>query len=66
MVDNVLKYRSSNLIILYHYTCSGLSGIIRVVIQNSMELIRNTGSGPQVDRWLEWSVISTGRVWKEY
>ena len=50
MVDNVLKYKSSNLIILCHCTYSGLSGIIRVVIQNSMELMRNTGSGPQVDR----------------
>ena len=45
IVDNILKYRSGNLIIFYYYMYSGLLGIIRVVIQNSIELIGNVESG---------------------
>ena len=32
MVDNILKYKSSNIIILYYYTYSGLLGTIEIVI----------------------------------
>ena len=46
MIDYVLKYGTGNLIIIYHCIYSGLSGTIEDVIQNSMELIRDTESDP--------------------
>jgi len=46
MVDYVLKYGPGNLIIIYHYMYSGLSGTIEDVIQNFMELIRDIESDP--------------------
>jgi len=46
MVVNVLKYRSNNLITLYHCTYSRLLDIVRVVIWNSMGLMRSTEFGP--------------------
>jgi len=44
IIDYILKYKTGNLIIIYCYTYSVLSGIIEDVVQNSMELIRSTGS----------------------
>jgi len=32
IVANILKYKSDNLIILYHYAYSGLLGIIVIII----------------------------------
>jgi len=49
MVANVLKYGSISLIILYHCIYSRLFNTIRIVIQNSMELMRNAGFGSQID-----------------
>ena len=49
MVANILKYRSSNLIILYCYTYSRLSDIIKITPWNSMELIRDIRFGSLVD-----------------
>jgi len=46
MVVNVLKYRSNNLITHYHCTYSRLLDIVRVVIWNSMGLMRSTEFGP--------------------
>ena len=46
MVDYVLKYGTGNLIIIYHYIYSELSGTIEDVIQNFMELIRDIESDP--------------------
>ena len=45
MVDNVLIYRSDNLIIFYCCRYSELSDIIGVVIWNFMKLMRNTEFG---------------------
>jgi len=39
----MFKYRSSNLIIFYNYIYSGLLSTIGVIIQNFIELMRNTG-----------------------
>ena len=50
MIANVLKYRSDNLIILYCCTYSGLSDTTKVVVWNSIELMRNVGFGSQIDR----------------
>jgi len=50
IVDNILKYRTGNLIILYHCTYSGLLGTIGDVVQNSMGLMRSVGSGPEINR----------------
>ena len=41
---------------------SRLLGTIKNVIWNSIELMRDTKSGLQIDRKLEWSVIHTRRV----
>jgi len=49
MVDNILKYGSSNLIILYHYIYSRLSGTMKIIIWNFMRLIKNVRSGSQID-----------------
>jgi len=46
MVDYVLKYETSNLIIIYHCIYSRLSDTIGDVIQNSMELMRDAESDP--------------------
>ena len=32
------------------------------IIQNSMGLIQSVGSDPQIDEWLEWSMIYARRV----
>ena len=45
----IFKYGSSNLIIFYHYTYSGLSNTMRVIIWNFIELIRNTKFNPWID-----------------
>jgi len=57
MVDNVLKYGSNNLVILYCCVYSGLLNTMGVVIQNSIRLMRNAGSSLWVDR----NVISNTR-----
>ena len=44
MVDNILKYETDNLIILYYCVYSGLSGTVGIVIKNSMELMRSARS----------------------
>jgi len=50
MVANILKYRSNNLIILYYCIYSRLLGTTKVVVWNSIELMRNAGFGPQIDK----------------
>jgi len=49
MANYILKYRTSNLIIIYHCTYSGLIGTVGNVIQNFMKLMRGTGSSSCVD-----------------
>ena len=44
MVNNVLKYGTRNLIILYYYVYSRLLSTIEDIIQNSMGLIRSVKS----------------------
>ena len=61
IITIVLKYKSDDLIIFHHCTYSGLSIIMKIVIQNSMRLIRSAGFDSWINRWLEWSVIHTGR-----
>jgi len=51
MMAIFLKYKSINLIIFYYCTYSVLLGTIRVVVQNSIEVIRNKEFGPQVNDW---------------
>ena len=46
MVDYILKYRTSNLIMIYYYVYSGLSDITESVVWNSIELIRGLWSCP--------------------
>ena len=58
---NIIKYRSINLIIFYYHVYFGLLGTIEVVIQNFIELMRNTVFDSWIDVWLEWSVICTKR-----
>jgi len=62
MVNNVLKYRTGNIMILYCYAYSVLLDTMKDIIQNSMWLIRSVGSYPQIDEWLEWSMIYARRV----
>ena len=50
MVAIIFKYKSVNLIILHYYAHSTLLSTIRVVIQNSIELIKNVEFGSWVDR----------------
>jgi len=45
----VLKYRTGDLITIYHCIYFRLLGTIRDVVWNSIELMRGVGSGPQVD-----------------
>jgi len=59
MKDNVLKYKTRK---IYCYTYSELLDTVEDIIWNFMGLMRSTGSGPQIDRWLEWSVIHARRV----
>jgi len=58
MVDYILKYRTSNLIMIYYYVYSGLSDITESVVWNSIELIRGLWSCPWVDRQLEYNVCN--------
>ena len=46
MVNNVLKYRSDNLIILYYCIYSGLSDTMEIVIQSSIGLMKNVRFDP--------------------
>ena len=46
MIANILKYRSDNLIILYHYAYSRLLGTVEVIIQNSMRLMKHVEISP--------------------
>ena len=62
MVNNVLKYRTSNIMILYCCVYSRLLNTMEDIIQNSMGLIQSVGSDPQIDEWLEWSMIYARRV----
>jgi len=48
--------------ILYCYAYSVLLDTMKDIIQNSMWLIRSVGSDPQIDEWLEWSMIYARRV----
>jgi len=41
MVDNVLKYRTGNLIILYYCGYSELLSIMKDVVWNSIRLMKN-------------------------
>ena len=50
MVNNIFKYGTSNLIILYHCIYSGLLNIIGNVIQNSIGLMRSPESCSQIDK----------------
>ena len=50
MVDYIFKYGTGNLIIIYCCIYSKLLGTMMDVIQNSMELMRDTESGPQVNK----------------
>ena len=48
MINYILKYGTSNLIIIYYYAYSGLSDTTVYVIQNSIKLIRGTKSSSWV------------------
>ena len=50
MIYYVLKYKTSNLIILYYCIYSRLSSTIRNVIWNSNNLIKSVESGSWVNR----------------
>jgi len=50
MINDVLKYRTGNLIILYYYAYSRLLNTIEIVVWKFMKLMRSVGSGSQVDR----------------
>jgi len=43
---NILKYKSDNLIILYHCAYSGLLVTAGVIVQNFIKLMRYAGFGP--------------------
>ena len=61
MMAIFLKYKSINLIIFYYCTYSVLLGTIGVVVQNSIEVIRNKEFGPQVNDWNRvWSILEKG------
>ena len=45
IIAKILKYKSVNLIILYYCVYSGLLGTPRVVVQNFIRFMRNTGFG---------------------
>jgi len=49
MIDYILNCRTSNLIIIYCCVYSELLGTAEDVVQNSIKLIRSTGSGSQID-----------------
>ena len=53
MVVNILKYRSINLIMFNCCACSELLDTIKIVIQNSMRLIKNVEFGSWVDIEIE-------------
>jgi len=46
MVADILKYGSTDLIILYCYTYSRLLGTMKIVVQNSIRLIRAVEFSP--------------------
>ena len=46
MMANILKYEIINLIMFYYYIYSELLGTVRVVAQNSIELMKNVEFGP--------------------
>ena len=48
-----LNTETDTLIIIYHYIYSELSNTVENIVWNSIELIKDTGFGPQVDKWLE-------------
>ena len=43
MINYILKYETSNLIIIYYYTYSGLLNTVGDIVWNFMELIRGIG-----------------------
>ena len=49
MIDYVLKYKTGNLIIIYYCAYTRLLYTTDVIIQNSMELVKDTESGSWVD-----------------
>ena len=53
MVDYILKYETSNLIIIYCYIYSGLLGTIRDIVQNSIKLIKSIGFSPYINGQLK-------------
>jgi len=53
IVGYIFKYRTSNLIIIYNCIYSGLLNTVENVIWNSMELMRDAGFGPWIDKWLK-------------
>ena len=50
MVNDVLKYRTGNLIILYYCAYSRLLNTMEIVVWKFMKLMRSVESGSQVDR----------------
>ena len=50
MKDNVLKYRTRKLIILYYYIYSKLLGTVGNIIWNFIGLMRSIESGSQINR----------------
>jgi len=50
MIDYILKYKTGNLIIIYCYVYSESLGIIEDVVWNSIELMMNARSDPQINR----------------
>jgi len=53
MVDYILKYRTSNLIIIYYCIYSGLLGTMRDIVQNFIKLMKSVGFSPQIDGQLK-------------
>jgi len=50
MKDNVLKYKTRKLIILYYYIYSELLDTVGDIIWNFIRLIRSIESGSQINR----------------
>ena len=50
MIDYIFKYGTGDLIIIYYCVYSRLLGTMIDVIWNSIKLMRNIGSSPQINR----------------
>ena len=49
IIDYIFKYGTGNLIILYCYVYSRLSGTMGDIVWKSMELMRSAGSSSQIN-----------------